>query len=46
MLMEMEPAASKIFIWSDKKMSPVEGVTNKQNNKVFVLSSGDSPVNV
>ena len=46
MLREMEPAASKIFIWSDKKMSTVEAVTNKQNDRVYALSSGDSPVNV
>ena len=45
MLREMEPAASKIFIWSDK-MSTEETVTNKQNNRVYAFSSGDSPVNV
>ena len=46
MLREIEPAASKIFIWSDKKMSTVEAVTNKQNDRVYALSSGDLPVNV
>ena len=45
-LREMEPAASKIFIWSDKKMSTVEAVTKKQNDRVYSLSSGNSPVNV
>ena len=46
MLREMEPGASKIFIRSDKKMSTVEDVTLKQNDRVYALSSGDSPVNV
>ena len=46
MLNEMEPAARKIFIWSDKEMSTVEAVTNKQNYVVYALSSGDLPVNV
>ena len=46
MLREMEPAVSKIFNWSDKKMSMAEAVTNKQNNSVYALSSGDSPVNI
>jgi len=46
MLREIEPAASQIFICSDKKMSTVEAVTNEQNDRVYALSSGDSPVNV
>ena len=46
MLREMEPAASKIFIRSDKKMSTVEAVTNKQNDRVYAVSSEDSSVNV
>ena len=46
MLREMQPAASKMFIWSDKKMSTVEAVTNKQDDRVYALSSGDLPVNV
>ena len=46
MLSEMEPAASKIFIESDKKMSTVLVMTNKQSERVYALSSGDSPVNV
>ena len=46
MLREMEPAASKIFNWSDKKMFTVEAVTKKQNDSVYAFSSGDSPINV
>ena len=34
---EMERAASKNFIWSDKKMSTVEAATNKQKYKVYAL---------
>ena len=45
-LREMDPAASKIFIWSDKKMFTVEAVTNKQNVRAYALSSEDSPVYV
>ena len=41
MLREMVQAASKIIVWSDKKLSTVEAVTNKQNERVYVLSSGD-----
>ena len=46
MLREIEPAASKIFICSDKKMSKVEAVTNKQEDWVYALRSGELPVNV
>ena len=46
MLTEMEPVASKIFIWSDKKLYRVEAVTNKQNNRAYTLNSGDSSVNI
>ena len=46
MLREIELAARKIFIWSDKKMSTVEAVNNKQNDRAYALSSGDSSVNV
>ena len=46
MLREMEPAASKVFIWSNKKTSTMEAVTNKRNARVYALSSGDSQVNV
>ena len=46
MLSEREPAASKIFIWSDKKMSTVETVINKKNDRVYALSSGYLPVKV
>ena len=46
MLREMKPATTKIFICSDKKMSTVVAVTNKQHYRVFALSSGDSPANV
>ena len=46
MLREMQPAASKMFIWSNKKMSTVEAVTNKQDDRVYFLSSGGLQVNV
>ena len=41
---KMEPAASKIFILSDKKMSTVEAVTNKQKYRAYARRSEDSPV--
>ena len=38
---EMEGAAGKVFIWSDEKMFTVEAETNKQNDKVYAISSKD-----
>ena len=37
-LREIEPAASKNFIWSDK-MSTVEAVTNKQNDRLLAFAT-------
>ena len=38
---EMERDAGKVFIWSDEKMFTVEAETNKQNDKVYAISSKD-----
>ena len=46
MLQEMERAADKVFIWSDKKMFMVEAVTNKQNNTVYAHSPENFSLNV
>ena len=46
MLRETKRPASKIFISSDEKMFTVEAVTNKHNDRVYALRSGDLPVNV
>ena len=34
------------LLWSDKKMSTVEAVTDKLNVRAYALNSGDLPVNV
>ena len=46
MLRGIEKAASKIFFRSDEKMSMVEAVNKKPNDRVYALNSGDSSVNV